>query len=150
MRIDFHENLVHRINVVFETFVRNIYYMNQQISLANFVKRRFERFYQLSRQFSDETNRICQQNGKFPITTLRTVVSSVAKVYFLQNFRFRKRIHQSRFSNVGISYQRNSHHFSTIISLSCHLFINGFQLFFRSVILSRIIRLSVSISVSPG
>ena len=29
MRIDFHENLIHRINVIFETFVRNIYYMNQ-------------------------------------------------------------------------------------------------------------------------
>ena len=60
MRINFHGEFDSQNQCDLRNFREKYHYMNQQISLANFIKRRFERFYQLSRQFSDETNRICQ------------------------------------------------------------------------------------------
>ena len=127
MGIDFLQNLIHRTDMVFKTFVGNIHHMQQQIRFTNLIKSRFKRLHQLSRQFSDKTNRIRKKERQIPNNYFshRSIQSS-KKLIFCKNIGFRKSIHQRGFSYIGIAHQGNPYHLSSIVSLRSHLFIDGF------------------------
>ena len=127
MSIDFLQNLIHRTDMIFKTFVRNIHHMQQQICFTNLIKSRFKRLHQLSRKFSDKTNRICKKERQIPDNYFshRSIQSS-KKLIFRKNIRFRKSIHQRGFSHIGIPHQGNPYHLSAVVSLCSHLFIDGF------------------------
>ena len=127
MGIDFLQNLIHRTDMVFKTFVGNIHHMQQQIRFTNLIKSRFKRLHQLSRQFSDKTNRIRKKERQIPDNYFshRSIQSS-KKFILRKNIRFREGIHQCGFSYIGITHQGNPYHLSAVVSLCSHLFIDGF------------------------
>ena len=59
--IDFTENLVDRLDVLFKIGMGNVYHMQQQICFLHLVQSAFKRLDQLGWQFTDKPDRIAQQ-----------------------------------------------------------------------------------------
>lgn len=59
------------------------------------------------------------------MTTLRTVVSSVAKSLFRRNLAFGEEVHQRRLAHVGVAYEGHAGEFAAVFALHGFLFVDG-------------------------
>src|SRR3982074_3003241 len=106
----------------------DIDHMQQDISLPHLIERAFKTFYEVVRQFPDKPYRIAQQKRNVLKNDLSGGrVQRGKKLVFSKDLAFAEQGHQGRFTNVGITHQRDPDEFATVFPLSKSLLINLLQ-----------------------
>ena len=103
----------------------NIDNMQQQIRFTHLIESRFERVYEVRRQFTDKTDGIGQQKRQIVNYYLAYgSIESCKELILGKHFTLCKKIHHGRLSDIGISHKSHTNHSATIFPLSRFLFVN--------------------------
>ena len=104
--------------------------MYQQVCLAHLVKCRFEGFYQVVRQLTDEAHRITQEERQVVERYLANSGVQRGEEFILcKDLRLAQQVHQCGLAHVGVTYERHAHHLPAVLALGSHLLVYLLEVF---------------------
>ena len=126
------QGLVHHLDLLLESRVRNVHDVEQQVGLAHLVESRLERVDQVGGQFTDEPYGIGEEEGQVVDNHLaHRGVEGGKELVLGKDLALGQQVHQGRLAHVGIAHQRHAHQFAAVFALDALLAVDAFQLLFQ-------------------
>ena len=108
--------------------MRDIYYVNEDIGLPDFVQGAFEGFDQLCGQFPDEADGVGkQERAVFDHDFPDGRVQGGEELVFREDVRFGQEVHQGALAYVRVTNERQAHQRTAIAALGGHLTVDLLQ-----------------------
>ena len=116
--------------MVLKTGMGYIGYVHQKVGFAHLIEGGFERFHQFGRQFADKADGIGEQDGQVGDNDLaHRRIEGGEELVLGKDVRLAQQVHQGRFSDVGITYQRYTDGLSPVFALGSHLTVDRGEFF---------------------
>ena len=105
--------------------MRDVYHVQQQVSLARLVERRLERVDQVGGQLAYEADGVGKQERQVVYHHLaHRGVERGEQLVLGEHLALCEHVHDGRFAHVGISHERHTYGASAVLALSAHLLVN--------------------------